>query len=287
MKEKSSLKYNEITPKRRLLDINIREVWDYRDLLFLFVKRDFVSTYKQTILGPVWFFIQPIFTTLIFSVIFGRLAELPTDGIPPFLFYLAGITCWGYFSESLMKTSNTFVSNSGLFGKVYFPRLILPLSIVSSNLLKFGVQFLLFILCMLYYVFFKGLSIEMNYLVLLMPLLILMMGGLGLGLGLIVSSMTTKYRDLQFLIVFGVQLFMYATPVVYPLSLAKEKLGDYDWVASLNPMTSIIETFKYSFLGKGTFNWGDLGYSVGFIVVVLVIGVITFNKVERSFMDTV
>jgi lipopolysaccharide transport system permease protein len=287
MKEKSSLKYNEITPKRRFLDINIREVWDYRDLLFLFVKRDFVSTYKQTILGPVWFFIQPIFTTLIFSVIFGRLAELPTDGIPPFLFYLAGITCWGYFSECLTKTSNTFVSNSGLFGKVYFPRLILPLSTVSSNLLKFGVQFLLFILCMLYYAFFKGLSIEMNYLVLLMPLLILMMGGLGLGLGLIVSSMTTKYRDLQFLIVFGVQLFMYATPVVYPLSLAKEKLGDYDWVASLNPMSSIIETFKYSFLGKGTFNWGDLGYSVGFIVVVLVIGVITFNKVERSFMDTV
>ena len=287
MKEKSSLKYNEIKPKRRVLDINIGEVWDYRDLLFLFVKRDFVSTYKQTILGPVWFFIQPIFTTLIFSVIFGRLAELPTDGIPPFLFYLAGITCWGYFSECLTKTSNTFVSNSGLFGKVYFPRLILPLSTVSSNLLKFGVQFLLFILCMLYYVFFKGLSIEMNYLVLLMPLLILMMGGLGLGLGLIVSSMTTKYRDLQFLIVFGVQLFMYATPVVYPLSLAKEKLGDYDWVASLNPMTSIIETFKYSFLGKGTFNWGDLGYSAGFIVVVLVIGVITFNKVERSFMDTV
>lgn len=287
MKEENALKYNEITPKRKLFDINLKEVWDYRDLLFLFVKRDFVATYKQTVLGPVWFFIQPIFTTIIFSVIFGRLAELSTDGMPPFLFYLAGITCWGYFSESLTKTSNTFVSNSGLFGKVYFPRLILPLSIVSSNLLKFGVQFLLFISCLLYYVFVERLSFDTSYLVFFTPVLILMMGGLGLGLGLIVSSLTTKYRDLQFLIVFGVQLFMYATPVVYPLSLAKEKLGEYGWIASLNPMSSIIETFKYSFLGKGTFDAGSLVYSMVFILVILVIGVITFNKVERSFMDTV
>lgn len=278
--------FEEITPKKHLLDINFKELWDYKDLLFLFVRRDFVSVYKQTILGPLWFFIQPIFTTLIFTVVFGQLASIPTDGLPPLLFYMCGITTWNYFSECLNKTSNTFVANAGIFGKVYFPRLILPLSIVISNLLKFGIQLLLFIGFLLYY-YFTGAAIHPNFTILLLPLLIILMAGLGLGFGIIISSMTTKYRDLQFLIIFGVQLFMYATPIVYPLSLAKEKLGEYSWVADLNPMSSIVETMKYAFLGQGDFSIYQLGYSFIFMIVLLFIGIITFNKVEQTFMDTV
>lgn len=280
------MEIKEISSKRNNFQINFKELWEYKDLLLLFVKRDFISVYKQTILGPVWFFIQPIFTTLIFSVIFGRLAKIPTDGVPPFLFYLAGIACWNYFADCLSKTSNTFVANSNLFGKVYFPRLIMPLSIVLSNLLKFGVQFLLFIGTYVYFVS-DGLEVKINQFALGLPILILLMGALGLGLGLIISSLTTKYRDLQFLLVFGVQLFMYATPVVYPLSLATEKLGHLSWIMYINPMTSIIETFKYGFLGSGSFDLQGFLISVSVIVILLISGIVIFNKVEKSFMDTV
>lgn len=275
-----------ITPKKHLLDINLKEIWNYRDLLLLFVRRDFVSVYKQTVLGPIWFFIQPLFTTLIFTLIFGKLASIPTDGLPQILFYMCGITCWNYFAECLNKTSNTFTMNAGVFGKVYFPRLVLPMSIVISNLFKFCIQFLLFGGFLIYYVY-TGANIQPNLYILLLPFFLILMAGLGLGFGVFISSLTTKYRDFQFLVIFGVQLFMYATPIVYPLSLAKEKLGTYSWIALANPMTSIIEGMKYAFLGQGEFNWLYLGYSTIFTLIILFIGVITFNKVEQNFMDTV
>tara|TARA_B100001287_G_scaffold106033_1_gene89239 strand:+ start:21320 stop:22177 length:858 start_codon:yes stop_codon:yes gene_type:complete len=275
-----------ITPKKHLFSVNLKGIWNYKDLLTLFVKRDFIAVYKQTILGPLWFFIQPIFTTLIFTVVFGQLAAIPTDGLPPVLFYMCGITCWNYFAECLTKTSNTFILNSNIFGKVYFPRLVLPISIVISNILKFGIQFLLFISFLIYY-YLKGATLDPNIYILLLPLLLILMAGLGLGFGILISSLTTKYRDFQFLVMFGVQLFMYATPVVYPLSLAKEKLGTYDWVAIANPMTSIIEAMKFAFLGQGELNWYYLGYSTLFTIVLLFIGTVTFNKVEQTFMDTV
>ena len=276
----------EITPKKNLLDINLKAILDYKDLLFLFVRRDFVSIYKQTVLGPIWFFIQPIFTTLIFTVIFGQLASIPTDGLPQILFYMCGITCWNYFSDCVTKTSNTFTANAKIFGKVYFPRLVLPISVIVSNLIKFGIQFLLFISFLTYY-YISGAKINPNLNILLLPVLIILMAGLGLGFGIITSSLTTKYRDMQFLIAFGIQLFMYATPIVYPLSLAKEKLGSYSWIATANPMSSIVEAMKYAFLGQGEFNLYSLGYSGIFMVTLLVIGVILFNKVEQTFMDTV
>jgi lipopolysaccharide transport system permease protein len=275
-----------IKPKRSLLDINLKELWEYRDLVFLFVRRDFVSVYKQTVLGPLWFFIQPIFTTLIYTVIFGKLAAISTDGINPVLFYLSGITCWNYFAECLTKTSNTFTSNASIFGKVYFPRLVLPLSIVVSNLLKFAIQFLLFSAFLMFF-YFKGEPLYLNSVALLLPVLVFLMAGLGLGFGILISSLTTKYRDFQFLVVFGVQLFMYATPVVYPMSLAQEKLGKYSWLVEYNPMAPIIEAMKYGFLGSGTFEFSGLLYTFFFMLVVLTIGVIVFNKVEKNFMDTV
>ena len=220
------MKEEIIVPKKNLFDVNLKEIWQYRDLLFLFVKRDFVATYKQTVLGPLWFIIQPIFTTLIFTLIFGKLASIPTDNLPPVLFYMCGITCWNYFSESLTKTSNTFTSNANIFGKVYFPRLIIPLSVIISNLIKFVIQGFIFLLFLLYY-YYQGATVNPNLTILILPVLLCLMAGLGLGFGILISSLTTKYRDFQFLVVFGVQLFMYATPVVYPLSLAKEKLGVY------------------------------------------------------------
>ena len=284
---KSQTKIHEIiTPKKHLLDVNLKEIWSYRDLLFLFVRRDFVSVYKQTVLGPIWFFIQPLFTTLIFTLIFGKLASIPTDGLPQILFYMCGITCWNYFAECLNKTSNTFTMNAGIFGKVYFPRLVLPMSIVISNLFKFCIQFLLFGGFLIYYLN-TGANIHPNLHILLLPFFLILMAGLGFGFGIFISSLTTKYRDFQFLIMFGVQLFMYATPIVYPLSLAKEKLGTYSWIALANPMTSIIEAMKYAFLGQGEFNWMYLGYSTIFMLILLFVGVITFNKVEQNFMDTV
>jgi len=275
-----------IIPKKNLFDINLKEIWQYKDLLFLFVRRDFVATYKQTVLGPLWFIIQPIFTTLMFTLIFGKLASIPTDGLPPILFYMCGITCWNYFSESLSKTSNTFTSNANIFGKVYFPRLIVPISIIISNMVKFIIQGIIFLLVFFYY-YLIGANINPNITIAVLPLLLLLMAGLGLGFGILISSLTTKYRDFQFLVVFGVQLFMYATPVVYPLSLAKEKLGSYSWIAFANPMSSIVEAMKYAFLGQGQFSWYHLLYSFIFMIILLATGVIIFNKVEQNFMDTV
>ena len=272
-----------IKPKNRLFDIHLGELWRYRDLLMLFVKRDFVSLYKQTILGPLWYLIQALLTTITFTLIFGKVAKLPTDGVPQVLFYMAGIVCWSYFSQCLMKTSNTFVTNASIFGKVYFPRMAVPVSIIISNLVGFLIQLLMF-LCFLFYFYLQGMPVHLNYALLLFPILIILMAGMGLGLGIIISSLTTKYRDLQNLVVFGVQLLMYATPVIFPLSFFGGKLRT---IVLLNPMTSIVETFKFAFLGSGTFSWAYLGYSACFTIIILFIGVLLFNKVEKSFMDTV
>lgn len=272
-----------IEPQSSLFDLRLKEVWRYRDLLTLMVKRDFVATYKQTILGPVWFFLQPILTTLMFVLVFGRIAGLSTDNLPMILFYLAGITLWNYFAECLNRTGTVFKDNAQVFGKVYFPRLVMPLAIVVSNLVKLGIQFLLFLIVWAYYLA-KGANVHPNSMVLLLPFLILVMGGLGLGFGMIISALTTKYRDLVFLMTFGVQLLMYATPVIYPLSSIGPK---YRWLILANPMSSIVETFRYAFLGSGTFSWSHLGYSTAFMLVVLVAGTLIFNKVEKSFMDTV
>jgi lipopolysaccharide transport system permease protein len=266
-----------------LFDLKFRDVWRYRDLLTMFVKRDFVSFYKQTILGPLWFFIQPLFTTIIYTFVFGSLAKISTDGLPQQLFYLAGITAWNYFADCLTKTSTVFRDNSGIFGKVYFPRLILPLSIVASNLVRFGVQMLLFLSMMGYY-YWQGSAFTPTWALLMFPVLVLMMALLGLGLGLIITAMTTKYRDLAFLVAFGVQLLMYGTTVIYPLSAVPEK---YRHIIELNPMTGIIEAFRYSFLGKGEFSLWSVGYSAIITVVVLFLGIVIFNKTEKTFVDTV
>jgi lipopolysaccharide transport system permease protein len=272
-----------IEPQSSLFDLHLKDVWRYRDLLWLLVKRDFVSFYKQTILGPLWFFIQPLFTTIIFTFIFGNLAGLSTDGLPQPLFYMAGITAWNYFADCLTKTSTVFRDNAQIFGKVYFPRLIMPLSIVVSNLVRFGVQFLLFVLMMLYY-YFHHANFHITTAIVLFPLLVLLMALLGLGLGLIITALTTKYRDLAFLISFGVQLMMYATTVIYPLSAAPPK---YKFLIGLNPMTGIIEAFRYGFLGRGVISFNTLGYAIIVTVVSLILGVIIFNKTEKTFVDTV
>jgi len=275
-----------IESKASLLDLKLNEVWAYRDLLLLLVRRDFVSFYKQTILGPLWFFIQPLFTTIIFTFIFGNLAGISTDGLPKPLFYMAGITAWNYFADCLTKTSTVFRDNAGIFGKVYFPRLIMPLSIVVSNLVRFGVQMLLFVLMMTYY-YFSGATFQVTWAIGLFPVIVLLMALLGLGTGMIISAMTTKYRDLAFLVGFGVQLLMYATTVIYPLSTALDKYPEYAWIIEYNPMTPIIETFRYGFLGEGSFSWGSLGYACGVTFALLLFGIVIFNKVERNFVDTV
>ena len=275
-----------IESKSSLFDLKLNEVWAYRDLLGLLVRRDFVSFYKQTILGPLWFFIQPLFTTIIFTFIFGNLAGISTDGLPKPLFYMAGITAWNYFSDCLTKTSSVFKDNAGIFGKVYFPRLIMPLSIVVSNLVRFGIQMLLFLFFMGYY-YLSGAHFNITWAISLFPLLIILMALLGLGAGMIISAMTTKYRDLAFLIGFGVQLLMYATPVIYPLSIALIKYPKYAWLIQYNPMTPIIETFRYGFLGEGSFSWFSIGYASGITALLLIFGIIIFNKVERNFVDTV
>lgn len=265
------------------LSIGFLQVWKFRDLLMLFVKRDIVTVYKQTILGPLWFFIQPILTTVTFMFIFGKLAGISTDGVPQILFYLSGITIWNYFNETLTQTSKTFTENAPIFGKVYFPRLVLPLSKVISNLLKFAIQFGLFLVTLLVYVLL-GEEVSPNMYILLTPLLLVLMGGLGLGFGLISSALTTKYRDLTFLIAFGVQLLMYATPVIYPMSSISEKYQFYIW---LNPLTSILESFKYAYLGSGVLDWFWISYSIVFTFVLLLLGSVTFNRIEKSFVDTV
>ncbi len=272
-----------IQPHHGLLSIPFAEIWRYRDLLLLLVRRDFVALYKQTILGPLWFLIQPVMTTLVFTVVFGNIAGLSTDGLPKMLFYLSGITCWNYFAETLTKTSETFTANANIFGKVYFPRVIIPLSIVVSNLLKFAVQFVLF-LCFGGWFLFTGADFAPTWGVLLFPVLVLLMAVLGLGLGMIISSLTTKYRDLRFLLTFAVQLLMYGTPVIYPASALPPK---YAWLIQANPMTPIIETFRFGFLGTGQFSVAHLGYSAAVAFAVLAVGTIIFNQVEKTFMDTV
>lgn len=273
-----------IEPKAKLLDLNLAEVWRYRDLLWLFVKRDFAAQYKQTILGPVWHFIQPIFTTIMFLFIFGRIANIPTDGIEAIPFYMSGIAIWNYFSSCLTATSNTFVANAGIFGKVYFPRLVIPLSTVMSNIVKFGIQFLLLLAVMSWYGL-KSNSFHIGFSWLLIPVLVLMMAALGLGLGIIISALTTKYRDFTVLIGFAVQLLMYATPVAYPMSFLRDKSYG-EWVA-WNPLTPIVETFRYALFGTNTLDVTGLIYSSGIIAVLLLAGMLIFSKVERTFMDTV
>jgi len=273
----------EIKSQNTLFSINFKEVWHYRDLLLMLVKRDYVTFYKQTILGPIWFFIQPLMTTVVYLVLFGQIAKLSTDGAPQIAFYLAGITIWNYFSEALTKTSTVFKDNASLFGKVYFPRLIMPLAIVCSGLMKFAIQFGLFIAVVLYFTFINP-KIHPNLWVLITPFLVLLMATFALGLGMIFSSLTTKYKDLVFLLSFGIQLFMYATPVVYPTSAMPKKFA---WLLHINPLTGIFECFRYAYLGTGSFQPIDLLLSTILIGLLFFIGIVIYNKVEKSFMDTV
>jgi lipopolysaccharide transport system permease protein len=272
-----------IEPQGRLLDLKLRELWQYRDLIALFVRRDFVAQYKQTILGPAWHLITPLLTTITFTIIFGKIAQIPTDGVPPFLFYMASTVLWGYFSGVLTGTSSTFTGNAGIFGKVYFPRLVVPVAGLMSRLIAFSIQFLFF-LCFLAYFMVRGSDVAPNAWALLTPLLLLMMAALGLGLGVIVSSLTTRYRDLTVVVGFGVQLLMYATPVIYPLSVLPEPYRT--WML-LNPMAPIMEMFRHAYLGAGEISLGLLFYSMALISGILLIGILLFNRVERTFMDTV
>lgn len=273
-----------IESKRSLFSVDLKSIWNYRDLLFLLVKRDVTSFYKQTVLGPLWFFIQPLITTLTFTVIFGNLAAISTDGLPQPLFYMTGVIAWNYFNDCLVGTGNIFRTNAGIFGKVYFPRMVMPLALVFSNLVKFGVQFILLTILILVYKFGFGFLPPIGWELLLIPVFILLMAVLGLAAGMVVSSMTTKYRDLSFLVGFGMTLFMYATPVIYPLSTAPDK---YRWMLELNPLTTILEGFRWTILGTGSFEWTGLLYTASVALVLFVIGLLVFNKVEKDFIDTV
>lgn len=275
----------EIEPRNRRFTLNVREVWNYGYLLVMFVRRDIVAVYKQTVLGPLWFFIQPLLTTVTFTIVFGNIAKISTDGLPQTLFYMSGITIWNYFSETLTATSSTFTSNAGIFGKVYFPRLIMPLSKVISGLLKFGIQYLLFIAFLIYFMI-EGSQVQLDPLGVLIvtPIVLIMMAGMGLGMGLILSSLTTKYRDLTFLISFGVQLLMYATPVIYPISTMDAR---FSWLIEANPLSWLVEAFRKVYLGAGQLSIPGLLYSFTFMMVILGVGVLVFNKVEKNFMDTV
>jgi lipopolysaccharide transport system permease protein len=274
-----------IESRSSMLDLRLKELWEYRDLLFLLVRRDYIAFYKQTILGPIWFFLQPLMTMVMYVIIFKKLAGLGTDGIPAPLFYMVGIVSWNYFAECLNKTSTVFKDNANVFGKVYFPRLILPFSIVMSNLVRFGVQLLLLVIIMLFYIFFRNdFHFQFNIYLLLFPVFIMLLALFGLAMGMIVSAMTTKYRDLAFLVTFGVQLFMYATPVIYSLQSAPGKLKQ---IISLNPLSPIIEGLRLGLLGKGEFHIGSFAYSAGVIIILTVIGILIFNKTEKDFIDTV
>jgi len=272
-----------IKPKTSLFDLRLNELWRYRDLIMLFVKRDFVSVYKQTILGPLWYILKPLLTTIVFTIIFNKFAKIPTDNLPPMLFYMAGTISWSYFASCLKKTSTTFLTNENIFGKVYFPRLVIPVSVVISNLIAFAIQ-LLFFICFIIFYTYNGFSVNISWSLLIIPYFLLLMAALGLGFGIIVSSLTTKYRDLAYLVEFGIQLFMYATPVIYSVSGLPEK---YHHLIMLNPMSSVIEGFRYSLLGTGIFNFYNILYSTIFALIILIIGVLLFNKVEKTFMDTV
>lgn len=274
-----------IKPKSKWYDIDLRALWRYKDLLMLLVRRDFVAVYKQTILGPLWLFIQPVLTSITFTFIFGQIAKISTDGNPPILFYMAGITLWTYFADCLNKTSNTFIANAGVFGKVYFPRLIIPLSVLVSNLIKLGIQLAIFLVIWLYYLNSSNNAVHPQWqYIWMIPILIFMMAGLGLGFGILISALTTKYRDLTFLVGFGVQLMMYASSVVLPISTMSHNVKT---IMLLNPLTSIIEAFKFIFLGSGSFEALWLFYGFGFMIILVGIAIIVFNKVEKSFMDTV
>ena len=279
-----------IKPRNKLFEVNLKEIWDYRDLLTLFVKRDIITSYKQTVLGPLWWIIQPMMTVVMYMVVFGGIAGIPTDGIPQPLFYLSGVCMWQYFSTCLNSASGTFTGNAGIFGKVYFPRLIMPLEKIISNLVRFGIQLLLFVAVYVFYAI-KGVAPSPNWYLLLFPLLVVMMAGLALGFGIVISSMTTKYRDLSILFGFIMQLWMYGTPIVYPLSQAQGKVAagiDLYTLMHYNPVTPVLEAFKYGALGAGEFiGWGWLAYSFGFMVVLLALGILIFNKVQQNFMDTV
>ena len=275
-----------ISSKRKLIDFNFSEIWRYRDLLFLFVKRDVVTVYKQTILGPLWYLIQPLFTALTFTLIFNKVANIETGTVPPFLFNLAGISIWNYFNTCLTATSDTFTSNAAIFGKVYFPRIIVPLSIIISNLIKFGIQLLIFIAFYIFY-YLNGADIQVTDSILFFPFIVILMGLLGLGIGMLISSMVTKYRDLKFLVGFGVQLLMYVSAVMYPLALMREKLPKIAWIVEYNPLAYIIETARYMLLGTGTFSWYGILYTVGVTLVILMLGIVIFNRTEKTFIDTV
>jgi lipopolysaccharide transport system permease protein len=273
-----------LEPKASLFKLNLKEVWNYRDLMWLLVRRDFIAQYKQTVLGPLWHLIQPLLTSFIFLFLFRNVAKIGTDGIEPILFYMSGITIWNYFSACLTSTSTTFVANASIFGKVYFPRLVIPLSIVISNIVRLGIQFGLLLLFMIVY-FFKGVPINLSLTWLLLLPLVAILAGIGFGLGIIISSLSTKYRDLALLVTFAVQLGMYASPIAYPLSyLAKSK---YKWVLDINPLSSIVEGFRYCLFGKGSITFAGLTYSISFMMIVVFIGTMIFNKVEKDFMDTV
>lgn len=273
----------EIKPKKKWLDVDLKGIWRYRDLYYMYVKRDIITVYKQTILGPLWFLIQPILTTIMYMFVFGGLAGISTDGVPQPLFYMSGILLWNYFNAAFMVSSNVFTANASVFGKVYFPRLVVPLSGITSNLIKFGIQLILFIAIYLYY-YIQGVNLTINWTIILFPILILMIALHAMSWGLIISALTTKYRDLTQLVTFGIQLFMYVTPVIYPLSAAPEK---YRILISFNPLTPIFETFKYSCMGSGSLDWIGLGYSFIVLMITLFLSIIIFNRVERNFMDTV
>jgi lipopolysaccharide transport system permease protein len=276
----------EIKPKDKFFKLHLKEVWLYRDLLMLFVKRDVVTLYKQTVLGPLWYLIQPLFTSVIFTIIFNNIAGIQTGTIPPFLFNLASITAWNYFATCLTSTSDTFKTNASLFGKVYFPRIIMPLSIVISNLIKFGLQILIFIGFYIYYLSI-GEDISPNRMIILFPLIIAIMGFLGLGIGMIISSMVTKYRDLTFLITFGIQLLMYVSAVNYPIDLIKQKMPNYSWIVDYNPVAYIIEFSRYMLLNTGSFSISALLYTLTVTIIIFMFGLLIFNKTEKSFIDTV
>jgi lipopolysaccharide transport system permease protein len=272
-----------IRPKKHLLDINLKEIWDYRDLIVLFVRRDFVARYKQTILGPFWFILNPLLSTIIYTLVFANFAKISTEGTPPMLFYLSGLLGWNYFSACLNNTSGTFLANAGIFGKVYFPRLVSPIAGIISNLMQFGIQFLLQVLIMVIYAF-KGATIHLNYTVLFIPFYLIILALLSLGFGIIFSSLTVKYRDLTNLMSFGVQLWMYVTPVIYPVSTIPQK---YHWIILINPVAPLIEAFKFGLIGAGEVNVMHLLYSLIFTIIVLGLGIVLFNKVENKFMDTI
>lgn len=287
MNESEPLKWDiEITAQKHALDLKLKDVWHYRDLLVLLVRRDFVSFYKQTLLGPIWFFVQPIVTVIAYNLVFNNLANISTEEVPGPLFYMAGIVLWNYFSDCLIKTSTVFRDNAALLGKVYFPRLIMPLSIVLSNLIRFAVQLVLFVLMLLIYSF-KGAPVAPTLYILLFPVLLVLIAALGLGLGMMISAVTTKYRDLTFVVSFGVPLLMYTTTIIYPLSTAVKKYPQYAWIIKYNPITAITETFRTGFLGKGSFSWELFIYSSILTSVILITGIIIFNRVEKTFIDTI